>query len=73
MGWDSTSEVGLKEREIVGPSGVLWMSQWVRRVLMRDWAPSRARLWRSAGERVCVVAEGVGRVFGSVPQRWARS
>lgn len=40
---------------------------------MRDWAPSRARLWSSAAERVCVVAEGEGRAFGSVAQRWAKS
>ena len=40
---------------------------------MRDWAPSRAMVWRSKSDRVCVVPEGVGRVFGSVAQRWERS
>lgn len=58
---------------MVGPSGVVCMSQWVRRVLMRDWAPSRARLLRSGSESVCVVPDRVGREFGSVAHRWERS
>ena len=73
VGCDSMSEVGFKDREIVGPSGVLCMSQWLTRVLIKDWAPSRAMVWRSRSDRIFVVSDGVGRVLGSVAHRWARS
>lgn len=70
MGWDSMSEVGLRASEIVGPSGVLRMSQWVRSVFKRDCAPSRAIPWSSESERM---ADVVASWFGSVAERWERS
>jgi hypothetical protein len=57
VGCDSISEVGFRAREMVGPSGVLWMSQWERSVFKRDWVPSRAMVWSSLSERVVDVVE----------------